>query len=240
MPTSSLADRAAALLSLTAATEERSLSQLTELAAREVPGCTAAAVTVWRDSEPANQASSHPEATRLADIQFSSGRGPLLEAAVNGAPVSCPDTLSEQRWPEFAATALAIGVRSCVVLSSGGTPVVTLSLFGTRPRAIDPSEQLAELLVAYCAALVGAVAEYDSSRRLADQLRDAASSRTIVDQAKGILMHALGCSADEALERMVQVSQRTNVRAVEVARRVVAAHSGPAGRVTSRNQSPGD
>ena len=36
-----LPDRAAALLSLVAATQERSLSQLTALAASQVPGCAA-------------------------------------------------------------------------------------------------------------------------------------------------------------------------------------------------------
>ena len=40
-------------------------------------------------------------------------------------------------------------------------------------------------------------------------------------------MHALGCSADDALERMRQVSQRTNLRATEVAQRIIDAHSRP-------------
>lgn len=231
MPSSDLAYRAAALLSLTAATEERSLSQLTELTASQVAGCVAANVAVWRDGELDARASSHPEASRLVDVQLLSGRGPVIEAMTGGGPVSCPDTLTEARWPEFAAAALRMGVRSCVVLTYSGEALVTLSLLGLRPRAIDVDQlQLAELLVAYGGALVGAVADYGDSRRLAGQLRDAASSRAIVDQAKGILMHALGCSADDALERMRQVSQRTNLRAIEVAQRVIDAHAGPADR----------
>ncbi len=43
-----LADRTAALLELAATTEERSLSQLTFLAASQVTGCAAACVTLWR------------------------------------------------------------------------------------------------------------------------------------------------------------------------------------------------
>ncbi len=227
MPSSDLADRAAALLSLTAATEERSLSQLTELAASQVAGCVAANVAVWRHGELATQACSHPEPSRLVDVQLASGRGPLIEAMASGGPVSCPDTLTEVRWPEFATAALQLGIRSCVVLVYRGQALVTLTLFGLRPRSVDLNQlQLAELLVAYGGALVGAVAEYGNSRRLADQLSEAASSRAVVDQAKGILMHALGCSADDALERMRQVSQRTNLRATEVAQRVIDAHSG--------------
>jgi hypothetical protein len=228
---SDLADRAAALLSLAAATRERSLSQLTSLAASKVPGCAAANITVWRDSELATQASSHPEPSRLVDVQLVSGRGPLIDAITDGNPSRCADTLTETRWPEFAAAALRIGVRSSATLTRRGAAVITLSLFGLRPRAFEADQlQLAELLVAYGGALVGAVSDYDDARRAAAQLRDAADARAVVDQAKGILMHALGCSADEALERMREVSQRSNLRATEVARRVIDAHSRPGGR----------
>ena len=231
MPGSDLPDRAAALLSLAAATQERSLSQLTALAAAQVPGCAAANISVWRDGELVGQASSHPEPSRLVAMQVASGRGPLIDAITDGSPIVCADTLSETRWPEFAAAALRIGVRSAVTLSRTGEVVVALSLFGLRPRAVESDQlQLAELLVAYGGALVGAVADYDESRRVATQLRDAADARAVVDQAKGILMHALGCTADQALDRMREVSQRNNLRATEVARRVIDAHTRPGGR----------
>jgi hypothetical protein len=244
VPSSDLADRAAALLSLAAATEERSLSQLTALAAGQVPGCAAANVTVWRDGELTSQAASHPEPSRLVTVQMTAGRGPLIDAvrgdgtgghglaaSTRGAPVICADTLTETRWPEFTAAALRLGIRTSVSLTYRGQAIVVLTLLGVRPRAMDSEQlQLAELLVAYGGALVGAVADYGDSRRVADQLRDAASARAIVDQAKGILMHALGCSADEALERMREVSQRSNLRATEVAQRVIDAHSGRSGR----------
>lgn len=231
MPGFDLADRAAALLSLAAATRERSLSQLTALAASQVPGYAAANVTVWRDGELATQASSHPEPSRLVEVQVASGRGPLIDAITEGSPASCADTLTETRWPEFAAAAVRIGVRSAVTLSHSGTVVIALSLFGLRPGAVEADQlQLAELLVAYGGALVGAVSDYDDSRRVAAQLRGAADARAVVDQAKGILMHALGCTADEALDRMREVSQRSNLRATEVARRVIDAHSRPGDR----------
>jgi len=231
VPGSDLPDRAAALLSLAAATQERSLSQLTALAATQVPGCAAANITVWRDGEMVSHASSHPEPARLVAMQVASGRGPLIDAVTDGRPISCADTLTETRWPEFAAAALRIGVRSTVTLGRRGEMVVALSLFGLRPRAVEANQlQLAELLVAYGGALVGAVSDYDESRRVAAQLRDAADARAVVDQAKGILMHALGCTADEALDRMRGVSQRSNLRATEVARRVIDAHTRPGGR----------
>jgi len=231
VPSSDLADRTAALLSLAAATEERSLSQLTSLAASQVSGCAAANVTIWRDGELTSQAASHPEPSRLVAVQVDAGRGPLIDAVASGETVICTDTLTDTRWPEFTSAALRMGIRSSASLSYRGQVVVALTLLGLRPRALDPDGlQLAELLVAYGGALVGAVADYGDTRRVADQLRDAASSRAVVDQAKGILMHALGCGADEALGRMREVSQRSNLRATEVAQRVIDAHSGRSGR----------
>jgi AmiR/NasT family two-component response regulator len=47
-----------------------------------------------------------------------------------------------------------------------------------------------------------------------------------VDQAKGILMHALGCDAAEALKRLRQESQRRHVKVTEVATEVVASYGG--------------
>jgi len=44
----------------------------------------------------------------------------------------------------------------------------------------------------------------------------------VVDQAKGILMHALRCDADEALRRLRQESQRRHVKVTEVAAEIVA------------------
>lgn len=239
MPSSDLADRAAALLSLAAATEERSLSQLTSLAASQVPGCAAANVTVWRDGELTTQAASHPEPSKLVAVQIAAGRGPLLDVVADGEAVLCADTLTETRWPEFTAAALRMGVRCSASLSyRGQLMVVVLTLVGVRPRALEPDQlQLAELLVAYGGALVGAVADYGDTRRVADQLREAASSRAIVDQAKGILMHALGCSADAALLKMREVSQRSNIRATEVARRIIDAHSGRSGRAARESVS---
>jgi hypothetical protein len=82
------------------------------------------------------------------------------------------------------------------------------------------------------------VSDYDEAQRTAVQLRDAADSRSLVDQAKGILMHALGCSADEALDRMRQVSQRNNMRTTEVAATIIGARAGQPGQVPRSGQSP--
>ena len=51
--TPDIAQDDAGLLSLGDASEPRSLSQLVDLAARQVPACSGAAAILWRDGEPA-------------------------------------------------------------------------------------------------------------------------------------------------------------------------------------------
>ena len=238
MVSSDLAVGAAGLLATAASSEPSSLLRLAGLAVQQVDGCAAATAVLWRDGEPAVVTSSHPESPALIWVQLRAGRGPILDALASGDPVSCADTLAGEQWPEYAVAALALGIRSSLTLPYRGAPdSFTLSLLAARPGVMDPAQiPLAELLVAFGGAALAAVSDYDEAQRTAVQLRDAADSRSLVDQAKGILMHALGCSADEALDRMRQVSQRNNMRTTEVAATIIGARAGQPGQVPRSGQ----
>ena len=205
---------AAELLSLTNGGEARSLNKLTELAAWQVPSCSGAHAAVWRDGEVVSAAATHPDLAELADLQLRSGSGPLVEAAEAGAAVSCPDTLDEARWPDFAEAALRRGVRCSVhLVRELPRGALVLSLFGVRPGVLDAeSNPMADMLAAFGGAMLTNATAYNQAQRTASQLKDAVVARSVTDQAKGILMHALGCDADEALKRLRQESQRRHVK----------------------------
>jgi hypothetical protein len=176
-------------------------------------------------------AATHPDLAELADLQLKLGRGPLLEAAEGGVPVSCPDTLDEARWPAVAEAALRRGVRCSVhLVRELPRGALVLSLFGVRPGVLDAgSNPIADMLAAFGGAMLINATAYDQAQRTASQLKDAVVARSVVDQAKGILMHALGCDAGDALQRLRQESQRRHVKVTEVAREVVAAYGGESG-----------
>jgi ANTAR domain len=223
MPRSDFAHEAADLLSVANTSQARALNQLVALATRQVTACAGATAALWRGSEPVVRAASHPDLPGLISVQLSSGHGPVLDALAGGGPVSCPDTVAEDRWPEYAEAALRKGVRCSVTLAYlSGEDAVTLSLFGARPHALESGQlALAELLTAVGGALMGNAAEYGDARRTALQLSAAAESRALVDQAKGMLMQALGCSAEDALDKMRQISQEQNLRVTDIAQRII-------------------
>jgi two-component system, response regulator / RNA-binding antiterminator len=54
------------------------------------------------------------------------------------------------------------------------------------------------------------------------QLRTAMETRSVIDQAKGILMAVHGCSADKAFQLLSTASQRDNRKLNEIAASIVA------------------
>jgi ANTAR domain len=228
LPIEHLGHEAAELLSLANGGEARSLNKLAELAAWQVAACSGAHAAVWRDGEVVSAAATHPDLAELADRQLKAGRGPIVAAADTGITVSCPDTLDENRWPEYAVAALRCGVR-CSVHLARELPrgALVLSLFAARPGVLDAeSNPVADMLAAFGGAMLANATAYHQAQRTANQLKDAVVARSVVDQAKGILMHALGCDADQALQRLRRESQRRHVKVTVVASEVVAAYGG--------------
>jgi hypothetical protein len=230
VPVEDLGYGAAELLSLTSG-EAKSLNMLAELAVRQVPGCCAAHATLWRDGELAGIAATHPELAGLAEEEIAAGRGPLMTVVHGGGPVRSADTLADDRWPEWAAGALRHGLRSSAYLVRRFSPMtLVLALFGVRPSVLDAdSVPVAEILAQFGGAAFANNLAYGEVHRTATQLKDSVAARAITDQAKGILMHALGCDADEALAYLRRESQRRHVKVTEVAARVIASHPGRGG-----------
>lgn len=225
-----LARETAGLLNIGDKSRTRSLNELVEIASRQVRACSGATAVLWHERDLVDMAASHPDVSHLIEVELHSQRGPELEALAAEESILCPDTLGEARWPEYAHAALYRGVRCSVTLAHrSGDAAVTLSLFGTRPRVLDPDQlPIAELLLAIGGAVLGNMASYGEARRTVLQLREAAESRTVVDQAKGILMNAEGCTADRALAQMREISQQHNIKVTEVARRIIDSRLTPA------------
>ena len=225
--TDALAVEIAKLGMVRESSETGALGTVTDLAARAVTGCAGATTVRWSHTEPLEPvsiAASHPDLAELIEVQRGRREGPSYWAVRSREPVACEDTLVETRWPEYVGAALRRGVRCfATTLYENEQVLVTLTLYGVLPGSLDPRQlALAALLVAQSGAAVTNSREYDDVHRTATQLRQAVEARAVVDQAKGILMHALGCDADTAFAELRRISQTRHVKLTAIARRIVA------------------
>jgi hypothetical protein len=220
---------AAELASLSGLSPAKSLHRLVELAALTLPGCSGATSTAWRDGELLLTAASHPDLAALLDAQLERGDGPVLDAVRTGRATGWPDTLAAREWPDDAADALRAGIRcSQTLMHSLGQLAVTLTLYGARPGALSPAvDRAASLLAGVGTALLANAVHYNDARDEARSLQEAIGTQSVINQAKGILMHILACDEPDAEAQLRDMAARRNITMTEMARQFIAGQLRP-------------
>lgn len=203
----------------------RTLQKLAEQCVRSEPACCGAVATLSDGDGTAERRTSatHPDLAALVAVQLDSGDGPIPTALDSGEPVDAEDLLTEERWPDYRAMALGSGVRASVTLPFHRAGLdITLNLYGFRPHSLrhTPHGCVAALGEEITAGLARD-RRYRAALTELGQLATALRSRPVIDQAGGIVMHALGCDADEAYGMLRYLSQRTNRKLADVAAGVV-------------------
>jgi GAF domain-containing protein len=197
--------------------------RVAESAASSVAGVSGASFTLWQASDAILTAATHPDLADLVELQVATGDGPAITAHETGTAVEVADTLDEERWPRVIAFALRRGIRG--MLSSGLSVdgrSASLTLYAVRPRTFPPDAGTAvELLAGQALIALRQLDDYDGARNMAEQMRQAMESRSVIDVAKGMLMQALGCDADTAFAELVAASQRSQVKLADIARQLV-------------------
>jgi anti-anti-sigma regulatory factor len=196
-----------------------------------VPGADLVSVTLrTTDGALSTPAHTDPIAEELDHVQYRTGRGPCIEAALPDGPAyaASEDLAVERRWPQFAEIATGKGLAS--VLSTDLWPVgaaapVTgaLNIYSRRAHGLTGDARHAALLLATHASL--ALAHGRATEQVVwerTHLQRAIASRDVIGQAKGILMARQGLTADEAFERLRRLSQDYNVKLVDVAKALTA------------------
>lgn len=202
---------------------ERTLHTVVDLSVSTLPGCDSAGVTLRADGKDKTAAASDHYTLEIDKIQYESNEGPCLTALETGKVQQIVDVTEETRWPEFCRRASADGFRSgaSFPLRVNGT-AGALNLYARSEHAFEDSTLgVAEVFARQaCIALENAHI-YAAARRLGDQLNEALQTRDTIGQAKGILMEREGFSDPEAFEMLKAISQKTNVKLRDVARRLV-------------------
>ena len=209
---------------------ESFLDELATLAAAVVEPPAGVGITVRRDSAPFSVAISDERAARLDETQYDIDDGPCLAALRTGAAVEVEDQRSDRRWGPYAARAAEQGVRSSlsIPLLVDGATVGALNIYNfAKPYAFDRRQrQYAEIFAAQACTALTLVMRQAQQLQVSEQLEQALTSRTVIDQAIGVLMGQQRCTAEEAFALLRKHSQNTNRKLRDVAADVITRVSG--------------
>ncbi|BCI56076.1 transcriptional regulator [Mycolicibacterium litorale] len=201
------------------------LQRVAESGVEAIPDADYVSISVLAEPAPRTAACTDDRVLQLDREQYSSGRGPCLEAADVGRPVRAVMSVDEQRWPEFVNAARACGITATLSVPLladrvGNEPelVGSLNIYSRTATAFDPfDEALMRLYVLTAGLLITDARHWQRSRETIGQLGEALTSRSTIDQAKGALRAVHGCSEEEAFQRLVKESQNTNTKVHTVA-----------------------
>ncbi len=208
------------------------LTRIARTALDATPDADAVSITVLAGGDggskaPRTLAYTDAQLLRLDREQYSSGRGPCVEAAQRGVPVRVETNIAAQRWPEFVAAARSEGVRASLSVPllidvadhSGQQLVGSLNVYSRRAKAFDPfDEQLMSLFTIAASHAITNSRRWQQSRDTVTQLEEALTSRADIEQAKGALRALHGYSAEDAFNALLNDSQRRNIKLRALAR----------------------
>jgi hypothetical protein len=202
---------------------------------KTVPDCEEASITVLVGGQAEIVARYHSTTDPLAEParaplaeQMVNADGPLYDTLTYGEPHRIGDLAADHRWPEFAATAINAGYRSALMLP---LPAVTgsaaaFSLFSAKVDAFGSTSYDIVLLFALHAGVAfDNVQLFNDSRSLVEQLRTALTTRTVIGQAQGVLMHRYGITSSVAFDVLKRASQDSNVKLRELSNEFVDAQN---------------
>jgi len=213
------------------------VAEVAERAADVVGVPAVTSITLVSDGPPRTVAASSELALRLDRVQYRDHAGPCLEAARSGGPVGVMSE-DDARWPGFSAALAEAGCDSVWSHPLPLAPAVgSLNLY--LPSGVDPGRRKTAAALAEAAAVpVANVWLYEDAVRRTDNLRAALESRSVIEQAKGILMERMKVTADGAFDTLVRVSNETNTKLRDVARAVVDTGAVPPDGPTRRSPAP--
>jgi GAF domain-containing protein len=224
------------------------LDKMVRLTAEVVTPAAACGITVRSDGQPFTAAASNDLAAQVDEIQYGADEGPCLDALRSGTVVQVDDLSQEERWSSYRPRATAHGVVSSLSLplTVYGESLGALNLYSATPTAFaGPQREHAEAFAAQCAAALALSLRQVRQAQVQHQLAEAMVSRSVIDQAIGILMGQHRCTATTAFDLLRQASQHHNRKLRDIATDIITNVSGEPpqprpGFKTSPGETPDD
>ncbi|BCI51014.1 transcriptional regulator [Mycolicibacterium litorale] len=157
----------------------------------------------------------------LDNIQRTYGQGPCLDAAAGQQTFRIDDMASEERWPAFAAKAVACTpVRSVLAypVFTDGSTYAALNLYADRTGRLDARAEAEGALIA------SRISSFLKADRV--RTRPVRSSRSdVIAAAKTLLMRRFSIDVAQAFALLVKLAKQENDSIEAVARTLVSGNS---------------
>ncbi|MDQ3954564.1 MAG: GAF and ANTAR domain-containing protein [Actinomycetota bacterium] len=192
-------------------------------------GWDAAGTTLVEGDKVATFGRTDPSVDAIDQYQYDSKSGPCVDA-MHSAEVNYFDGQSDKpTWRQFREVAAENDVYSVVSfpLKVKDQRVGALNFYSKERDALRPGQREEGMLFAAQAAvtLSNAKAFAQKGAEL-EQLKEGLETRTMIGQATGLLMGQEGLTSEEAFQKLIHLSQNTNVKLREIAHRYVEVWEG--------------
>jgi GAF domain-containing protein len=169
-------------------------------------------------------ATSDDLAKALDAVQYDIDDGPCLTCLRTAEVVVVDDIAADPRWPAFARRGRQAGAGSSlsVPLMIDSRAVGALNLYSREAHGLAAEDQArAQQFADQAAGAVALARRLEEREQLAGHLEKALSSRSVIDQALGIIIARTGHDADRAFQLLRAQSQHTNQKLRDVAAQIV-------------------
>lgn len=199
------------------------LQKVVDLVQQVMPEGADVSITVMRNDEATTAAFTGQRALDLDEMQYERGHGPCMEAAVGGHVIEISDGRTESRWPDYMPTFLDKGALSSLAAPVPAAQVSAgLNVYAPVVGAFTEEDRRALARFADFAAV--ALANMDTlsdAQELAENLRQAMAFRSVIEQAKGILIERHKVTAEQAFRLLAAASMHANRKLRDIAETLV-------------------
>ena len=206
-------------------TMHETLTRVSQYAEEAVPPAVMTGLTMLVDGRARTAVFTDEAAPEIDSAQYETGIGPCLDSFRHRKIFRIDDTTKDDRWAAFSEAAAAYGIRSTlsIPLVANHEGLGALNFYSRTPNGFSKEDEEVASQFGVQAAIVLANAQaYWDAHLLSQNLATAMQSRAVIEQAKGIMMGAQRCTADEAFQILVRASQRENRKLREIAEDIVS------------------
>jgi GAF domain-containing protein len=189
-----------------------------------MPGWYAAAVTWVEKDKVTTFGTTDPAVQTVDQAQYDAGTGPCVDSSRGGKVNVYDAERPKPRWKNFDAAAKDAGILSVASfpLKMGDQPVGALNFYSREAKALSDGDVEEGLFIAGQVSVTLANAKAAATTtELVGHLHEALETRTLIGQATGLLMAQEGLTSEEAFQKLVALSQKSNVKLKVIAGRYV-------------------